>query len=133
MPLNGAIVKKDATSLSVTGGTDQTFSPDGVQVSGGIHLADMAEADIRIRRQLTIKNKASALNADGTWSKDRRSITLVSPITLTSGKTSFPLIRIEVESHPENTAAARLDLALMGAQFLSDADFASYLAGGNLS
>lgn len=132
MGLTNAIVKAGATSAAVTGGTDETFGPDGVTVVNGLHIADTAQTDFRIRRGITIKNRQPLIDSLGVFSKDKKSITIVAPKLLASGKTQFNLIRIEREIHPESTAAEALDLNLLGVQVLSDADFLTFWATGSL-
>lgn len=133
MPLNGAIVKKDATGITVTAGTDQTFVSDGAKIDSGLHLVDSAQADYRIRRSVTAKVKQPTYNAQtGKFSKDRKGLTLVSPKILTDGTIAYNLIRIEREVHPECTAAEILDLNRVGAQLVCDADFDTFWAVGSL-
>lgn len=133
MSVQNAVVKSGSTAMTPTGGTDVTFTPDGLSVANGVHIADAAQADFRIRRNITLKNKVPTLLADGTYSKDKKSVTLVCPKILTSGKTVFNLIRIEREVHPESTAAEALDLCMIGAQLLSDTDFTSFWSSGSLA
>lgn len=133
MPIQGAIVKSGSTAMTPTGGSDQTFTPDGVSVPNGIHVADAAQTDYRIRRNITVKNKVPTLLADGTYSKDKKSVTLVAPKILASGKTVFNLIRIEREVHPESTAAEALDLVMVGAQLCADTDFAAFWSSGSIA
>jgi hypothetical protein len=133
MALNGATIKTGITAMTPTGGSTVTFTSDGVTIPNGLHVSDASQADIRIRKNITFKNKPEQLGSDGVWTKARRSITIVAPKTLASTKSNFPLIRIEVESHPENTAAERLDLAMMGADALSNAAIAAFLASGSLA
>lgn len=133
MSVQNAVVKSGATAMAPTGGSDVTFTPDGVSVPNGIHLADAAQTDYRIRRNLTVKNKVPTLLADGNYSKDKKSVTLVHPKILTNGKTVFNLIRIEREVHPESTAAEALDLCMIGAQLMSDTDFTAFWTSGSLA
>jgi len=133
MPINSGTIKTGVTAMTPTGGSDVTFTADGVTVANGVHVCDANQADIRIRKNVTLKNKPEQLAADGTWSKAKRDFVLVIPKTLASGKTAFPLIRISIESHPENTVAERLDLAMMGAAALSNASFANFFATGSLA
>lgn len=128
-----AIVKAGSTSLTVVGGSDKTFSPDGVDVKGGIHLANAAQTDFRIREILILKNKPPTLLSDGSYSKNRLSAVYISPFILASGKIAFDLIRMEREIHPEVSAAAALEHNLVGAQVLSASAFATFWSGGNLS
>jgi hypothetical protein len=133
MSLSNAVVKSGATAMTPTGGSDVTFNPDGTTVANGIHIADVAQTDYRIRRNATIKNKVPTLLADGTYSKDKKSISFVAPKILANGNTVFNLIRIEREVHPESTAAEALDLNMIGAQLLSDADFTNFWSVGSLA
>lgn len=132
MPLNGAVVKKDATGITVTAGTDQTFTSDGAPINSGIHLVDAGQTDYRIRRSMTVKVKQPVYNATTGYSKDRKSITLTQPKILASGVTVFNVLRIEREVHPESTAAEALDINRVGAQLMSDADFDSFWSVGSL-
>lgn len=133
MPLQSAIVKTGATAMTPTGGSDVTFTPDGQTVANGLHLSNAAETDFRIRANMTIKNKVPTINGDGGYSKDRKSVTYVRPKLLADGSTTFNLIRIEREIHPESTAAEALDFSMVGAQILTDADFAAFWASGSLA
>lgn len=133
MPLNGAIVMKDATGVTVTAGTGQTFVNDGAEIQNGVHLVDSGQTDYRIRRNLTFKVKQPVYDPYRSgYSKDRKSISLVSPKILTDGTTAFNLIRIEREVHPETTAAEATDINRIAAQLLSDADFDSFWSVGSL-
>lgn len=133
MPIQGSVLKTGATSLTTVGGTDITFTPDGVTVVGGVHVSDASQTDFRIRKNMTVKNRVPSLGADGVYSKDKKSITITCPKILSSGKTVFNLIRIERELHPESTAAEGTELQLLGAQALSDADFTSFWQSGSLA
>lgn len=134
MGVQTLVVKSGASAMTPTGGTDKTFTPDGVTVANGIHLANAAQADFRIRENLTIKSKVPTLNsATSRYSKDRKSITLVAPKILVSGEIVFNLIRIEREVHPESTAAEALELCMLGAQLCTDSDIAGFWATGSLA
>jgi hypothetical protein len=133
MPLNGAQIMAGATSCSVTGGSSKTFTPDGQTVANGIHLIDASQPDYRIRENMTIKQKVPTIDSAGVYSKDKKSITIVIPKILESGKTVFNLIRIEREVHPESTSAEATELLLQGAQVLFDSDFASFWSAGSLA
>jgi len=134
MGAQAGIVKSGASAMTPTGGSDMTFTPDGQTVAGGIHLSNAAQADFRIRENLTLKTKVPTLNpSTGVYSKGKQSCTYVKPKILADGSTVFNLIRIEVEVHPESTAAEALDLRMMGAQFLSDADYNAFWSTGSLA
>lgn len=133
MPVQGSIVKSGSTAMTPTGGSDLTLTTDGVSVTNGVHIADAAQSDFRIRRNATVKNKVPTLQANGTYSKDKKSITFVAPKLLADGSTVFNLIRIEREVHPESTAAEALDLNMIGAQLLADTDFTAFWSAGSLA
>jgi len=133
MSLTTAILKSGASAMTPTGGADETFTPDGLTVPNGLHIADAAQSDFRIRKNMTIRNRVPVLAADGSYSKDKKSVTFVAPKILASGKTIFNLIRIEREVHPESTAAEALELSMLGAQILSDNDFLTFWATGSLA
>jgi len=133
MSLQNATLMDGATAMAPTGGSTMTFTPDGTVVPNGVHTANSAQTDFRIRENMTIKVKNPSLGTDGVYSKDKKSITYVEPKILASGKVVFNLIRIEREVHPESTAAEALNLSMMGAQILSDSDFLSFWSGGSLS
>lgn len=133
MSLQNATVKSGASAMTPTGGSDVTFTPDGTVVPGGIHCANAAQTDFRIRENFTAKNRNPVLGIDGVYSKDKKSMTYVKPKILASGKTVFNLIRIEKECHPESTAAESLDLCMVGSQLLTDTDFSSFWSNGSTS
>lgn len=133
MPISGATVMAGATGITVTAGTSKTYSPNGVVVPSGIQIADTAETDYRIRKNMTFKNRQPTLDSLGVYSKDKKGATYVQPKILASGKTVFNLIRVEREVHPESTAAEALELNYIAAQLVSDPDFASLWSVGSLS
>jgi hypothetical protein len=78
MSLVNAVVLT-GTTVSATGGTNVTFAPDGVTVANGLHLVVPADT-YDVRRQLTCKVKTPVVNAKlGTYSRDKKSMTLVIP------------------------------------------------------
>lgn len=133
MPISGLTLMENATSISVTGGTSIAFEEDGIEVKNGKHVADVAESDFTIRKNASFRNRAPSLNSDGTYTKGKRMITLVHPKKLADLSTTFNLVRIEVEAHPETTAAELLDLTNSGAQLLFDSDSADFLAVGSIA
>lgn len=133
MPLKGSILKDGASALTVTGGSDMTFTDDGVTVANGLHVSNAANTDFRVRENMTIRTKNPTINSAGVYSKDKKTVTYVEPKIIASGATVFNLIRVEREVHPETTAAEALNLNMMGGQILSDADFTAFWAAGSLS
>jgi len=133
MTIQSCAIKTGATSLTVVGGSAITFTPDGVTITGGIHTSDAAQTDFRIRKNMTVKNRQPSLGSDGVYSKDKKSITIVCPKLLASGKTAFNLIRIEREVHPESTAAEMLELNMLAGQGVSDSNFNNFWTAGSLA
>ena len=131
MSLIGAILK-DAGVNSVTGGTDVTFRPDGLDIKNGIHLIDVGSTDFVTRMNFTAKYKQPTLNGAG-YSKDKKTITLVAPEVLPDGSVVFDLIRIEREVHPLSASGKAEKLNTLGAQILFDTDFVYFWANGELS
>lgn len=121
-------------TVTSTGGTALAFAEDGVSIPNGLHLMVPADADYQTRRQLTAKYRQPTLDTKtGVYGKDKKSLTMVQPIVLADGKVVFNTIRIEREVHPSVTAAAALDLTVLGAQLLTDADCLAFWATGSLS
>lgn len=134
MSLQNAQVMAGSTGITATAGSAIAFSPDGVSVVDGIHLIVAADTDFRTRRQITAKQKAPTLNsATGVYSKGKKSLTFVHPKILADGTTTFNLVRVEIEVHPESSVAEALDLTMIGAQLAGDTDFASFWATGSMA
>lgn len=133
MGLQSLVVKQNATAITPTGGTDVTFTPDGQTVPNGLHVADAAQADFRIRRNITFRNRPPALQPDGTYSKAKLVISYSQPKLLASGKTTFNVRRLEIETHPETTAAEQAELDFVIAQLAGSTGTASFRATGSLA
>jgi hypothetical protein len=131
MPITGLSLMKDATGGTTTAGTALAFSSDGVDVKNGVHIAAMGQ-DFLDRTNITLKTRNPQKQSDGTYSKAKRYATLVAPKTIASGEVVFPLVRIEVELHPEMTAAEVTNIRMLGAQLFTDADLLSFLEDGSL-
>lgn len=123
-----------AATISATGGTALAFAEDGVSISNGLHLMVPADADYQTRRVVTVKYRPPTLDAKtGVYSKDKKSISYSLPQVLPSGQVVFNTVRIEREVHPSLSAAAALDLCVVGAQMFVDNDVVSFWANGSLS
>lgn len=119
-------------TLSATGGTSKTYTPDGVTIVGGAHLSDASVTDFRVRPTISAKAKMPSLAPDGGWSKGKYSLTHSVPMTTASGKVVFNLVRVELEVHPELSAADALELRNKGAQLLFDSDLTNFWQAGSL-
>lgn len=132
MPLNGASIPVGCT-WTPAGGTAKTYTNDGLTVANGVHLIDASVADYRTRPQMTAKVKQPTLDSLGVYSKGRRSVVVTIPKVLASGKQVFPLIRIELEDHPESSAAEIATLLSIGANVLIDTDFSNFWNTGSVA
>mgnify|MGYP001097616579 CR=1 FL=1 len=120
-------------TISVTGGTTKTFSPDGTQVNRGIQVSDSSEPDIRTRDCVVFKNTNGSLQSDGSWSKDRRSAKIVSPDVMSDKSQDFPFIEISLVKSPLNDAAKLATLKEYAVQLLTDPDTAAFWVTGALN
>jgi hypothetical protein len=124
---------KTGGTSSVTGGTDMVFAPDGQTIQNGIHLVVPATADYRVREQATLKYRAPALDSNGEYTKDKKTMSITIPMVTAAGKVVFNVFRLEREVHPEFSAANALNLNQLAAQALYDTDLTSFWAAGSLS
>jgi hypothetical protein len=132
MGAQNVTLKKDATSIAVTGGTDLNFTPDGVSVSNGLHLSASSVVDFRVRPSVTLKTRNPVFNGV-TFSKGKRWLTITFPQILADGTMAYNLRRIEIEDHPELSASEALNQTYQAAQLLFDSDLASFLSTGSLA
>lgn len=116
-------------TVSASGGTSTAFVPNGSQVTGGIQVVDSTNTNAVTRASMTFRTiKQAVLDAvSGLFTgKIKRQAQLVRPKVLSSGRVVFPLVRIELEFHPENSDAEISALMSEGAQLLIDTDFTSF-------
>lgn len=119
-------------TVSATGGSALAFSNDGVSIQNGLHLSVPGEA-FAGRRQCTVKYRAAVLDPKtGMYGKDKKSMSLSRPVTLTDGRIVFETIRIEREMHPLTTDADAVEMNKLGAQLLTDSDTAAFWSAGSL-
>jgi len=133
MTLKNMSIQTGATGLTVTAGTAKVFADDGVTIQNGVHLTVPATADYRVRESVTAKFRPPTLLVDGTYTRDKKSVSLNVPQILASGKIVNNVLRIEREVHPELSAANATDLNRMAAQLLFDSDTDNFWAAGSLS
>lgn len=132
MPLNGLVVKDAATSMTVVGGSDLTFSLDGIPILSGVHVSASAVADFRLRPHMGFKYMAPKKLADGTWTRERWFLVFTYP-ELIDGVIKDNVIRQEV--HMQLGSALKLQMALISAQILGRvaAGSQNYLSTGALA
>lgn len=131
MALNNATLS-NGTTISVTGGTTVTYALSGKTVPDGVEIVDSGAASYATRSSIQLRVKMPTYNSNtNVWSKGKRMISMVMPKELTDGTIAFPVVRIEVEDHPEMTAAERKELRERAAQILFDSDFTQYFETGS--
>jgi len=124
----------DGATISVSGGTAVTFTSDGQSVANGAHIINASQSDLRLREHMTLKSRLPKYNnTTGKYGKLIRSAVLTTPLIDSDGANYFPVVRIEVESRPDMTAAQELKLRVLSAQILTDTDFASFWTTGNVA
>lgn len=123
-------IKTGATGFTVTAGTDKVYSPDGQTVANGIHMADAATADFRVRPHVTFKNRNPQRQTDGTYSKGKREVILTIPILKANGTIGFNTWRYSQEYDPEISAAVEKDGRFQMAQFLFDSEVETFNSSG---
>lgn len=122
----------DSATISATGGTTVNFAPSGKNIVDGVEIVDTGATDYATRCSVSLRVKMPTYNRNTvSWSKGKRMISLVMPKTLASGETVFPVVRIEVEDHPEQTVAERLEMRKRAAQILTDTDFTQFFDTGS--
>lgn len=133
MPIQGASIPLGAT-VTPSGGTALVLTSDGQTVANGVHLIDAADTNFKTRRNAVAKVKQPTLSADRkSYSKGKKSFTFVLPITDTAGVIQFPLVRVEIEDHPDMSAANLASLKSAGALCLIDSDFDAFWSSGSLA
>jgi len=123
---------KSGATMAPTGGTDLVFASDGITVANGCSLTVPAVASLALRPKATVKYRPSVISSDGSFTKDKKSVSYAVPFTTSKGTISFRNIRVEREIHPEDTAANALDLNVIMAQILTDSEAANFWAAGSL-
>jgi len=123
-----------SATVSASGGSALAFVDNGVTIANGVQICASGDTDFQTRRLVTAKYKAPALNQKtNTYGKDKKSLTLVKPLVLSSGVVVFQTLRIEREVHPSQAAADNLEMNKLGAQLLIDTDLDNFWATGSLS
>lgn len=123
-------------SVSTTGGVSTAFVTNGAEVNGGIQVVDSANTNAVTRASITARTiKSAALDmSTGVYAgKTKRQVQLVRPKVTASGRVVFPLVRVELEVHPEMTDAEVSALMSEGAQLLVDPDFTNFWKIGSLA
>lgn len=102
------IILKSGATLSTTGGTDSTFTRNGINPD----FKDLSIIDERLRPSMTVTNKVSVASAqapDG-YTQSRTSLIIRVPKTLANSKITINTIRLEIAYDPQTTDAERENL-----------------------
>lgn len=126
-----SITLKDGGTTSTAGGVDQVFDRSSLQVTNGYEYTDVAEADFFARQKVIATSRMPTLQSDGSWSKQKTSARFVMPITLADGTIAYNVARVELEVHPEASAANLTELREMAAQLSINAGLDDLYTAGS--
>lgn len=128
-------IKGAATSMTVVGGADVSYTETGKVVPSGVEVSVAAVADFRIRPFAEFKNRQPIYDpATGTYSKAKLELKMVYPrISAVTGKMYFDVDRHIFEISPETSAADRLDMRLRSGQCTGLSTLATFWDTGSLS
>lgn len=130
MAANNGTIKKNATAIAPTGGTDVTYSQVSGNSSAILTVQDVSVSDFTIRPTAEMKSRAPVLGKDGYYSKRKTEVKLVFPKKRTDGSTVFSVWRIINEAAVELTDAELADQKFQAAQFIGDTDYAGLWKDG---
>lgn len=119
------------SSIAVSGGTAQTFSPDNLEVAGGVHVVDATVTDFRVRPQITFTAKSPTKKTDGSYTKEIRRAKLVLSYIDSAGIVQYDFVQVEtsLSAGSENLP----ELRKKGAQLLIDSDTDKFFTVGSKS
>lgn len=126
-------LKTGATYAAPTGGSNYVFAPDGITIQNGIHLTVPGVASYTARPTATAKYRAAQLSASGKFSKYKNMLSISVPKILADGTLIYRVLRVEIEDHPEATAAENADLRLLGSQALCGTDSQNFFVAGGFT
>lgn len=106
----------DGGTTSTAGGSAQDFDRSALAVTNGYEYADVSETDFFARQKVIATSRMPSLQTDGSWSKQKTSVRFVMPITLADDSIAYNVARVEIECHPESSAANLAELREMAAQ-----------------
>jgi hypothetical protein len=118
-------------TVAAAGGSAMPFVPYGKVIANGTSVMNVTEPSYQLRNVCTFSVKHPTVQADGELSKFNKKGTYLMPFTLASGKIVYPIIRIQMEDHPEMTAAEITEFRLRGVQLLNDPDLVAFWETGS--
>lgn len=116
-------------TIAISGGTAQTFSPDNLEVVGGVHVVDASVTDFRIRPQITFTAKSPTKKTDGSYTKEIRRAKLVFSYIDSAGIVQYDFVQVETSLSPGSVNLP--ELRKKGAQLLVDSDTDNFFTVGS--
>lgn len=116
-------------TIAVSGGTAQSFSPDNLEVPGGLHVVDASVLDYRVRPQITFKAKSPIKKSDGSFTKDIRSAKHVVSFIDSDGNVQYDWVEVTTSLTAGSSNLA--ELRKKGAQLCVDTDLDAFYAVGS--
>lgn len=117
-------------AVAITGGTNRTLSQAGPALPTGVHVIDTSIVDFRLQPTFDFVSRQPILQKDGTYVKSRRSVHIVRPKLLASGKYEPIAGDVVIKGHPEMTAAELLAMKIDLCQAIMDAEFDLFWSQG---
>lgn len=127
-------IKEGATAVAATGGTDVTLVSLGIQGNTNT-LAFSTDTNLASRRTVAFSVKPTSVNANspGGQTMCRNAIVFKQPKTLADGSKAVNSVEINVNFHPETTAAEIEQMCETNAQLLGTSAFMSFQKDQNLN
>lgn len=133
MAANNPTIKKNATSLSVTGGTDAIYTETSKVVPGGVEVANLATTDMRVRETIECKNRNPVLDSKtGLYTKRKTDAKLVFPVLQADGSVQFDVWRITAEVTVGTSVADLADRRFRAGQVITAAAFDNLWVNGSM-
>lgn len=134
MAINGLSIADNATSIAVTGGTAQVFTPDGVEVKRGQHVAAAAIADFRVRPHISFINENPERKANGVFTMGQRIVKSTEPwIDPITGIVYYVTHTLSARYAPVIPASVVKNGRYKAAQLMFVAGLESFNTSGDLS
>lgn len=130
MAANNGTIKKNATAITPTGGSDVVYSQSSSSNSAILTVQDASVSDFTIRPTIEMKSRTPLLGKDGYYSKRKTEAKLVFPKKRADGSTVFSVWRIINEAAVELTEAEVADQKFQASQLIGDTDYAGLWKDG---
>lgn len=133
MAANNPTIKKNATSLTVVGGTDAIYTETSKVVPGGVEVSNLATTDLRVRETIECKNRNPVLDSKtGLYTKRKTDAKLVFPVLQADGSVQFDVWRITAEVSVGTSAADLSDRRYRAGQCITAVTFDNLWVNGSM-